>query len=234
MLEIRDLNVSRAEIKVLNSVSLVVDAREIVALLGANGAGKTTLVEAICGVLQPSAGSISLLGAPIHGLAPHRIAALGLSSVPEGRRLFPEMTVLENLQMGAYGARARSALAQSLEYVYSVFPALREKKDALSSSLSGGQQQMLAIGRALMSRPTLVVIDELSLGLSPKLTVDILSALTRLRDEGMTILLVEQNASLALRHADRAYVLETGRIALEGKSAQLLANDHVRRAYLGL
>ena len=232
MLELEAVDVFRAQAHVLRSLSLQVRPGEAVALLGANGAGKTTTFETIFGLHAPKAGAVRFEGRLLSGLRPFEIARRGLSCVPEGRRLFGEMTVLENLELGAYAARAH--LQDSLRRAFSLFPVLSEKRELPAATLSGGQQQMLAIGRALMARPKLLLLDELSSGLSPKAAAEIFSALTRLRGEGLTLLLSEQNAQLALRFCDRAYVLEAGAVALSGTGAELLDHEHMRKAYLGL
>ena len=234
MLEVRGIRIFRGEAQILWDVSLNVRQGEVVTLLGANGAGKTTFLESVLGVHHPHAGEIIFQGRNISKDSPFDIARMGIACVPEGRRLFKDMTVYENLEMGAYPQRARSALAVSLKWVYSLFPILESRKGQVAGTLSGGEQQMLAIGRALMSKPELLLMDELSLGLSPKVTQEIYGTIQKLRREGVTILVIEQNATLALRHSDRGYVLETGRVALQGSSAELLNDDHIQKAYLGM
>ncbi len=234
MLEVRSIHVFRGQAQILWDLSLKVEKREVVTLLGANGAGKTTFVESLLGVHHPRSGSIIFLGKDITRKTPFQITRLGVSCVPEGRRLFKDMTVYENLEMGAYPERARPSLLRTAEWVFSLFPVLSARKDQVSGTLSGGEQQMLAIGRALMSKPQLLLLDELSLGLSPKITKEMYSAVDRLRTEEVTLLLIEQNATLALRHSDRGYILETGRMTLQGSSQELLGNEHIRKAYLGM
>jgi branched-chain amino acid transport system ATP-binding protein len=215
-------------------VCLEVNELEIVALIGSNGAGKTTLLGTISGCVQPTSGQVLFLRKRIDGLPPHSIAELGISHVPEGGRVFPEMTVRENLDIGAYTANARDEKAETLRQVYDSFPRLKERDSQLASTLSGGERQMLAIGRGLMSRPRLCLLDEPSYGLSPLMVKEIFSIIKGLRDHDITVLLVEQNAQQALEIADRAYVLENGRLCLQGSCENLLASDYVKRAYLGL
>jgi len=233
MLEVAGVDVFRGESQVLWEVSLRVDAGERVAVLGSNGAGKSTLIAAILGAVRPSRGDIRFRGQSLVGKRPYQVARMGIAIVPEGRRVYRDMTVYENLEMGAYPPRARAALRQSLERVFSLFPVLAERRGQSAGSLSGGQQQMLAIGRALMSRPDFLIVDELSLGLAPLVTQEIFAALDSL-GEGITVMLVEQNVEMALRHSQRAYVLESGRVAREGRSADLADDPEIRRAYLGL
>jgi len=234
MLEVKGIDVFRGEAQVLWGLSLKIERREVVTLLGANGAGKTTFLESVLGIHHPAKGEITFLSKGITGLPPHQISRSGISVVPEGRRLFKDMTVYENLEMGAYPQRARTALAETVKWVYALFPILEGRKSQIAGTLSGGEQQMLAIGRALMAKPDLLLLDELSLGLSPKITKEIYGAIEKLRAEGVTLLVIEQNATLALRHSDRGYVLETGRIILQGTSGELLGNEHIRKAYLGM
>jgi branched-chain amino acid transport system ATP-binding protein len=234
MLEVKGIDVFRGEAQILWDLSLKIERREVVTLLGANGAGKTTFLESVLGIHHPAKGEITFLRKGITGLPPHQISRSGISVVPEGRRLFKDMTVYENLEMGAYPQRARTALAETVKWVYALFPILEGRMSQIAGTLSGGEQQMLAIGRALMSKPDLLLLDELSLGLSPKITKEIYGAIEKLRAEGVTLLVIEQNATLALRHSDRGYVLETGRIILQGTSAELLGNEHIRKAYLGM
>jgi branched-chain amino acid transport system ATP-binding protein len=234
MLEVKRINVFRGEAHILWDLSMRVEKGEIVTVLGANGSGKTTLVESVLGVHHPRTGAITFRGDEITFKPSFQITRMGLSCVPEGRRIFKDMEVYENLEMGAYPEKARGFLKETVEKVYTLFPVLRERKKQIAGTLSGGEQQMLAIGRALMSRPSLLLIDELSLGLSPKMTKEIYGALKKLHGEGVTLLLIEQNAMLALRYSDRGYVLETGRITLQGGSKELLGDEHIRRAYLGM
>jgi branched-chain amino acid transport system ATP-binding protein len=234
MLEVRGIDVFRGEAQILWDLDLRDQKGEVVTVLGANGAGKTTLVESILGIHHPKKGSILFLNQEIKLRPSFLITRLGISCVPEGRRIFKDMTVYENLEMGAYPKEARPLLNERADGVFSLFPVLRERKSQIAGTLSGGEQQMLSIGRALMSKPVLLLIDELSLGLSPKVTKEIYGAIEKLRHREVTVLIIEQNATLALRHSDRGYVLETGRVALEGTSEGLLGNEHVRKAYLGM
>jgi branched-chain amino acid transport system ATP-binding protein len=234
MLEVSGIDVFRGEAQILWGLDLKVEEGEVVTVLGANGAGKTTLVESILGIHHPKKGAVIFLGQEITLKPSFAITRLGVSCVPEGRRIFKDMTVYENLEMGAYPPNARLSLRDTLDRVFSLFPVLEERKNQISGTLSGGEQQMLAIGRALMSKPVLLLIDELSLGLSPKITKEIYAAIEKLRKGEATVLIIEQNAALALRHSDRGYVLETGRVALEGTSKDLLGNEHIRKAYLGM
>jgi branched-chain amino acid transport system ATP-binding protein len=219
----------------LRGVSFSVPAGAIVTILGANGAGKTTILKTVSGVMDPQKGSVTLEGRAIHGLDPDRVARLGLSHVPEGREVFPFLSVRENLRMGAYARRDTTAVAQDLEMVNEYFPVLASRAEQRAGSLSGGEQQMLAIGRALMARPKVMLLDEPSLGLSPKLVKDIFDIIGRInRERGVTVLLVEQNANLALQTADYGYVLELGRIVMEDTCERLLQKDDIREFYLGL
>jgi len=219
---------------VLRDMSLRVDDRSVVTLIGANGAGKTTTLRAISGLLRPAQGRITFEGRRIDGLAPHEILSLGIAHVPEGRQIFPDLTVTENLRLGAYRSAGGAELRQRMEEVFARFPILRERRNQLGGTLSGGEQQMLAIGRALMARPRLLLLDEPSLGLSPIYIERVLAIIRELHAQGIAILLVEQKAPAALQIADRGYVLETGRVVLTGTGNELLNNDMVQRAYLGL
>ncbi|MEX2224716.1 MAG: ABC transporter ATP-binding protein [Candidatus Rokuibacteriota bacterium] len=219
----------------LRGVSFGVAAGAIVTILGANGAGKTTILKTVSGVMDPQKGSVTLEGRPIHGLDPDRVARLGLSHVPEGREVFPFLSVRENLRMGAYPRRDADAVARDLEMVTEYFPVLAARAEQRAGQLSGGEQQMLAIGRALMARPKVMLLDEPSLGLAPKLVKDIFDIIQRInRERGVTVLLVEQNANLALQTADYGYVLELGRIVMEDTCERLLQKDDIREFYLGL
>jgi branched-chain amino acid transport system ATP-binding protein len=237
MLKIRSLEAGYGKLRVLKSVSLHVKAGEIVGIIGANGAGKTTLLCSIAGVLRPTSGEILFNGAPLCGLPAHRTVSRGCVLVPEGRQIFSPMTVMENLILGAYTRYQKrtegSAIARDLEYVFTLFPILRQRKDQLAGTLSGGEQQMLAIGRALMAKPAFMMLDEPSMGLAPLVVKEILSTISKLRDAGSTILVVEQNSRAVLGIADRGYVMETGSIVLEGTASELLNNTDVQRAYLG-
>ena len=232
MLEVRDLHVSYGEIPALKGISLTVGAGEIVALLGSNGAGKTTTLRTLSGLLAPRAGDIVLEDRPIAGLPAHVIVRRGIAHVPEGRRIFNRLTVRENLEMGAY-TRSDAGVAADLERVFALFPRLRERRAQVAGTLSGGEQQMLAIARALMGSPRLLLLDEPSMGLAPVLVEQIFETVQDINRQGTTILLVEQNAALALDVAQRAYVLETGSIVLSGAAADLARDQDVRRAYLG-
>ena len=234
LLEIRDLQVSYGNVEVLHGISLDVGEGEIVALLGSNGAGKTTTLRAVSGLIRPRAGEIVMAGQPLNALRAHQIVALGLGHVPEGRRMFGALTVEENLQLGGYLIRRDAAMmAQRMDRVYQTFPRLGERRSQLAGTLSGGEQQMLAIARALMLRPRIIVLDEPSMGLAPKLVRVIFRMIADICNEGTSILLVEQNARQALRIAHRAYVLESGRIALAGLARDLAQDSRVRAAYLG-
>jgi branched-chain amino acid transport system ATP-binding protein len=232
VLEVRDLHVSYGEIPALKGISLSVGAGEIVALLGSNGAGKTTTLRTLSGLLAPRAGDIVLEDRPIAGLPAHVIVRRGIAHVPEGRRIFNRLTVRENLEMGAY-TRSDAGVAADLERVFALFPRLRERRAQVAGTLSGGEQQMLAIARALMASPRLLLLDEPSMGLAPVLVEQIFETVQDINRQGTTILLVEQNAALALDVAQRAYVLETGSIVLSGAAADLARDQDVRRAYLG-
>ena len=234
MLAVRELSVFYGDAQALDRVSLSVGAGEIVALVGANGAGKTSLIRTVAGILKPRAGTIEFDGAAIGGLDSHRVCDLGVGQVAEGRQVFPSMTVLENLQVGGLLPRARGQAGETLERVFRMFPRLKERAGQLAGTLSGGEQQMLAIGRCLMGAPRLIMFDEPSLGLAPAVVAEVLDTIRMLHDEGMTILLVEQNVAASLQLADRAYVLENGSIVLEGSGAALLEDPRVREAYLGL
>lgn len=234
MLEVSNLDVFYGKSQALRDVSLRVDEGEIVALVGANGAGKTTLLNTISGLLRPASGIVEFLGKRIDRQAPHNIMKLGICQIPEGRKLFTDMTVQENLEMGAYASAAWKRKEETLQQVYQLFPVLKERAGQSTSKLSGGEGQMVAIARGLMSSPKLCMFDEPSYGLAPKLFSEVLEVIKRLREQGITIFLVEQNVRHTLEAADRAYVLENGQIALEGKGKDLLQNDLVKKAYLGL
>ena len=232
MLEVSGLTARYGRIEVLHEVGMEVRAGEVVALLGANGAGKTTLLRALLGLVD-TGGSIVFEGSPLRGLPPWQRVRRGIGVVPEGRQVWPELSVVDNLRLGAYALHGGGSGAD-LERIYARFPVLGEKAQQAAGMLSGGQQQMLAIGRALMGRPRLLLLDEPSMGLSPLLVAEILAAVRQLRDEGVTSILVEQNAAGALQVCDRAYVLETGRVTLNGSGAELLADPRVRESYLGI
>jgi branched-chain amino acid transport system ATP-binding protein len=233
MLNIDDLYVAYGEIEALHGVSIQVNEGEIVAIIGSNGAGKSTLLNTISGLLRPRQGKILFKGASLHSTRPDQIVAKGICQVPEGRRVFATMTVLENLEMGAQLAQNRASFEPNLDRVFSLFPRLRERVKQAAGTLSGGEQQMLAIGRALMGNPKLLLLDEPSLGLAPVLVEEVYRVITEIQQAGTPILLVEQNAYQALRVATRGYVIETGSIVLEDTAASLLDNDQVREAYLG-
>lgn len=233
MLEVKDLNVFYGAIHALKGISLSVGEGELVSLIGANGAGKTTTLHTISGLLTAASGSVFLDGKDLQKAAPNKIISMGLAHVPEGRHVFARMTVEENLRMGAYIIKDQHKISQNLEKVYGHFPRLKERYKQLAGTLSGGEQQMLATGRALMTDPAIVLMDEPSMGLSPLLVKEIFSIIQQLHESGITILLVEQNAKMALAVSDRAYVLETGTISMSGKAADLARDDRVRKAYLG-
>lgn len=233
MLELKDIDVNYGAIQALKKLSLEVPAGEIVTLIGANGAGKTTTLKSISGLLRPRSGSISFEGQEIHKLAPEKIVGLGISQVPEGRRVFAQMSVHENLEMGAYLRRNKKEIRSDFELVFDRFPRLKERSRQVAGTLSGGEQQMLAMGRALMARPRLLLMDEPSMGLAPLLVKEIFSIIQLINQGGTTILLVEQNANMALSIASRAYVLETGEIVLSGLARELMQSPEVKKAYLG-
>jgi branched-chain amino acid transport system ATP-binding protein len=233
MLELKAVNSFYGRIHALKNVSLRVGEKQIVSLLGANGAGKTTTVRTIVGLNQSANNDIKFCGQPIGRVPPHKIVSLGIAAVLERREVFPEMSVLDNLEMGAYTRRDAAKVREDLDWIYEFFPALAERRQQAAGTLSGGQQQMLAIGRALMSRPSLLLLDEPTLGLAPIIVREIFAALQRLNAEGLTILLIEQNANQALNLSEYAYILENGQIALEGKSSVLRGDPQVQRSYLG-
>jgi len=233
MLELKGLSSGYGAIEALKSIDLRIDKGEIVTLIGANGAGKSTTLRSITGLVTPSAGEVIFDGKTLNGRPTHEITALGISMVPEGRAIFANLTVLENLEMGAYLQKDKVQNSASLERVFALFPRLKERRKQAGGTLSGGEQQMLAIGRAMMARPRLLLLDEPSLGLAPLLVHAIFGAIDTINKEGTTILLVEQNANAALRHSHRAYVLETGTIVMEGPSERVAADPRVKEAYLG-
>jgi branched-chain amino acid transport system ATP-binding protein len=233
VLALDDVHTHYGSIRALKGISLNVEPREIVTLIGANGAGKTTTLRTILGAVRPSRGTVSFNGQRVDGLATDRIVRMGIAQSPEGRRIFPRMTVMENLEMGAFARADRAGIAADLERVLTLFPRLRERMAQKGGTLSGGEQQMLAIGRALMARPSLLLLDEPSMGLSPILVEAIFKIVEEVNRQGTTILLVEQNARMALRVAHRGYVIQTGRIVLQDSAAELLRSDLVRKTYLG-
>ena len=233
MLKIEDINVFYGAIHAIKGVSLEVNQGEIVTLIGANGAGKSTILRTVSGLLKPKEGTISFEDSVISGMPAHEIVAKGISQVPEGRRIFAEMTVMENLELGAFSRTDKAGIKEDLEMVFTRFPRLKERMTQDAGTLSGGEQQMLAMGRALMSRPRLLLLDEPSMGLAPLLIKEIFNIIVDINKAGTTVLLVEQNANMALSIAHRAYVLETGRITLSGNAKELAASEDVRKAYLG-
>ena len=233
VLEIKDIEVYYGMIQAIKGISFEVNEGEVIALIGANGAGKTTTLHTITGLLSPKKGSVIFEGKDITKVPAHKIVSLGIAHVPEGRRVFAELTVYENLKMGAYTRKDKDEIEKTLEMVYKRFPRLEERKNQLAGTLSGGEQQMLAMGRALMSHPKIIVMDEPSMGLSPILVNEIFDIIQEVSKGGTTVLLVEQNAKKALSIADRAYVLETGRIVLEGDAKVLMNDDSIKKAYLG-
>jgi len=233
VLELLEVEVAYGNIRALKGISLTVAEGELVTLIGANGAGKSTTLKTISGLLRPKAGTLLYRGQPLDHLPAHKIVALGISHCPEGRHLFGRLTVIENLRLGAVQRRDQADVRRDIEHVYQLFPVLKERSAQLAGTLSGGEQQMLAIGRALMSRPKLLLLDEPSLGLAPLLVAAIFDTIRQLKREGTTILLVEQNARLALDIADRAYVMETGRMTLQGSAVELKYNPQVEHTYLG-
>ncbi len=234
MLELKNINTYYGVIQALRDVSLHVDEGEIVTLIGANGAGKSTTLMTICGIQHPRSGTILFRGKPIHELAPNEIVKLGISQVPEGRLIFPDLTVAENLDLGAFLRRDKDGIASDMEYVFSLFPILKQRIGQAGGTLSGGEQQMLAVGRAIMARPKLLLLDEPSLGLAPIIIQQIFQIIQKVNSDGTTVFLVEQNANQALRIAHRGYVMENGSVTMEDSSANLLASEKVRTAYLGM
>jgi branched-chain amino acid transport system ATP-binding protein len=234
VLEVKNINVFYGQIQVLWDVSLKVDQGEIIAIIGGNGAGKSTLVGAITGLVHIASGEIIFLDQRIDQLPPYAVTELGISHIPEGRRLFTEMSVQENLEMGAYSKTAWKNRKKTVDEVYELFPTLKERRHQLTRTLSGGEQQMVAMGRGLMSRPKLCIIDEPSNGLAPKVVMEVFQIIQKLRETGITIMLIEQNVKHTLEISDRAYVLENGRVVIEGPCAMCLEHEHIRKAYMGL
>ena len=233
MLEVKDLEVYYGVIQAIKGISFHVDKGEVIALIGANGAGKTTTLHTVTGLLSPKKGKVIFQGKDITKVPAHKIVSMGMAHVPEGRRVFAELSVYENLKMGAYTRMDKAEIEESLKSVYKRFPRLEERKNQMAGTLSGGEQQMLAMGRALMSKPSIILMDEPSMGLSPILVNEIFDIIRSVSESGTTVLLVEQNAKKALSIADRAYVLETGNITLEGNAEDLLEDDSIKKAYLG-
>ena len=233
MLQIKNLSVSYGAIEAVKNISLTVNDGEIVSLIGANGAGKTTTLHTITGLTPAVSGEVLFNGVDLLKTPNNKIVTLGMAHIPEGRHVFTRMSVQENLEMGAFSLKDQSSLGKDLEMVFDYFPRLKERRRQLAGTLSGGEQQMVAMGRALMSHPNTILMDEPSMGLSPKLVKEIFAIIRKLHDQGITVLLVEQNANMALSIADRAYVLETGRITMEGDAKELMDNEQVRKAYLG-
>ena len=234
MLKVEQLSVKYGAFYALRDVSLTIEDGKITTIAGANGAGKTTLINTISGVVKPVSGRLTFENVELTRMKGHEIASLGVVQVPEGRKLFPEMTVYENLMMGGYNPRARPLRAESMEQAFQLFPVLRERSKQLARTLSGGEQQMLSIGRAMMAKPRLLMFDEPSLGLAPLLVREIFSSIEKLKSQGLTILLVEQNIRHSLQIADYAYVLETGQVVLQGTGREVMENEHTKKAYLGL
>ena len=233
LLEVRDLNVYFGVIQAIKNISFDVDAGEVVALIGANGAGKTTTLHTVTGLLPAASGKITLDGKDLGKVPAHKIVSMGMAHVPEGRRVFAALSVYDNLKMGAYTRKDKKEIEASLEMVFEAFPRLKERRNQIAGTLSGGEQQMLAMGRALMSKPRIILMDEPSMGLSPLYVTEIFEIIKKIKSEGTTVLLVEQNANMALQVADRAYVLETGKIIMDGKASDLMNDERVRKAYLG-
>lgn len=233
LLEVKDLQVFYGVIQAIKGISFEVNQGEIVTLIGANGAGKTTTMQSIMGLIKPRGGSVVYDGKEITGMPTHKIVGMGMTQVPEGRRVFSELTVYENLLMGAYTEKDRSKIKEDIEEIYTIFPRLGERKSQVAGTLSGGEQQMLAMGRAIMSHPKLLMLDEPSMGLSPALVDQVFEIIKHFHKTGTTILLVEQNANKSLAISDRAYVLENGRITVTGTGSELMASEEIRKAYLG-
>ena len=234
MLEVQSLDVFRGKSQTLWDISINVEKGEVITIIGANGAGKTTLMSTIAGLLQPSSGTILFHGKEIQGFSPNKVVGLGASYVPEDRKLFAHMKVCENIDLGAYVSKAKARREETFELIYELLPVLKERKNQLAMTLSGGEQKMLSIARGLASSPELLMLDEPSQGLSPKLTMEVFKTIGELKDHGITILLAEQNIHYALKYADRGYVMETGKVTLEGNGSELLKNKQVKEAFLGL
>ena len=234
MLELENVSAGYGHFQALFNVSMRVDAGEAVAVIGSNGAGKTTLLRVISGLLPATSGKMTMEGIDLRRTPPHKIIEAGIAHVPENRRLFPRLTVEENLRMGAYAKSARAHFQERLDYVYGLFPRLKERRNQLAGTMSGGEQQMLAIGRALMSKPKLILLDEPSMGLAPVIVAQVFDLVRRIRSEGYTVLIVEQNVAQVLKVVDRAYLIEVGRVEKSGSAAEMLASDDIRKAYMGI
>lgn len=234
MLEVKNISVFYGHLQAIWNVSIEVKEKDFLTILGSNGAGKTTLLTTISGLMRPAQGSIHFKGARIDCMESHSICELGLIQIPQGRKIFPMMSVMENLQMGAYLPKPRKNARQNLERIFTMYPVLKQRSGQLAGTLSGGEQQMLAIGRGLMGQPDLLMLDEPTLGLSPKLASDMIASLRKLHDQGITLVIVSQETMQCLQITERAYVLENGRVAIEGKCSDLLADDKVRKAYMGI
>lgn len=234
MLDLKNVDAGYGAFQALFGISMQVNAGEAVAVIGANGAGKTTLMRVISGMLPASAGTMTMEGTDLRTTPPHKVVELGIAHVPESRRLFPRLSVEDNMRLGAFIPSARAHFAERLDYVYGLFPRLKERRNQLAGTMSGGEQQMCAIGRALMSKPKLVLLDEPSMGLAPVIVQQVFELVRRIRSEGYTVLIVEQNVSQVLKVADRAYLLEVGRMMQSGSSAELAASDEIRKAYMGI
>jgi len=234
MLELENVSAGYGHFQALFNVSMRVDAGEAVAVIGSNGAGKTTLLRVISGLLPATSGKMTMEGIDLRRTPPHKIIEAGIAHVPENRRLFPRLTVEENLRMGAYAKSARAHFQERLDYVYGLFPRLKERRNQLAGTMSGGEQQMCAIGRALMSKPKLILLDEPSMGLAPVIVAQVFDLVCRIRSEGYTVLIVEQNVAQVLKVVDRAYLIEVGRVEKSGSAAEMLASDDIRKAYMGI
>lgn len=234
MLELENVSAGYGHFQALFNVSMRVDAGEAVAVIGSNGAGKTTLLRVISGLLPATSGKMTMEGIDLRRTPPHKIIEAGIAHVPENRRLFPRLTVEENLRMGAYAKSARAHFQERLDYVYCLFPRLKERRNQLAGTMSGGEQQMCAIGRALMSKPKLILLDEPSMGLAPVIVAQVFDLVRRIRSEGYTVLIVEQNVAQVLKVVDRAYLIEVGRVEKSGSAAEMLASDDIRKAYMGI
>jgi branched-chain amino acid transport system ATP-binding protein len=234
LLSVKNINAFYGQLQALWDVSIEVKQGEFLTVLGSNGSGKSTLLKAVSGINIPVGGSITFKGVPINGISPHKICEMGLVQIPQGRQIFPDMKISENLEMGAYIKKARKNIKQNMEKIFSIYPILKERRDQLAGTLSGGEQQMLANGRGLMGEPELLMLDEPTLGLSPKLAIQMLSSLKLMHDQGITLVLVSQETLQCLKMAERAYVMENGRVSVHGPSAELLNSEAIKKAYLGI